>query len=123
MIGKGVDLVRKNFVIACFFSLCYAVIFSLGIWCLLNLFSFAFAFGIDGDSAVAQYPRFFPFCIALGMAALLLLILFAFFNVKLSEKFFFSKKMVAAEVLLAFLLSLPLMKFWEAVFDFLRRVF
>ena len=114
---------RKNFVIACFFSLCYAVIFSLGIWCLLNLFSFAFAFGIDGDSAVAQYPRFFPFCIALGMAALLLLILFAFFNVKLSEKFFFSKKMVAAEVLLAFLLSLPLMKFWEAVFDFLRRVF
>ena len=95
-----------------------AALFSLGIECLLNLLSLSVAISLD---SVAKYPRFIPFCIVLGIVALLGLIAMLILNIKASEKLVFTKTIWIFEYVFALVLSLPMIKLWEMLFDFLQK--
>ena len=99
-------------------TLANAALFSLGIECLLNLLSLSMAISLD---SVVKYPRFIPFCIVLGIVALLGLIAMLILNIKVSEKLGFTKTVWICEYVFALVLSLPMMNLWEMLFDFLQK--
>ena len=94
-----------------------AALFSLCMECLLNLLSLSMAISLD---SVVKYPRFIPFCIVLGIVALLGLIAMLILNIKASEKLGFTKTIWIFEYVFALVLSLPMIKLWEILFDFLQ---
>ena len=100
------------------FILTNAALFSLGIECLLNLLSLSMAISLD---SVVKYPRFLPFCIVLGIVALLGLVVMFVLNIKVSEKLNFTKTIWISEYALALVLSIPMIKVWEMLFEFLQK--
>ena len=95
-----------------------AAFFSLGIECFLNLLSLSMAISLD---SVVKYPRFIPFCTILGIVALFGLIAMLILNIKVSEKLEFTKTIWIFEYVFALVLSLPMIKLWEMLFDFLQK--
>ena len=95
-----------------------AALFSLGIECLLNLLSLSMAISLD---SVVKYPRFIPFCIVLGIVALLGLVAMLVLNIKISEKLNFTKTIWIFEYAFALGLSIPMIKIWEMLFEFLQK--
>ena len=91
---------------------------SLGLTCLLNLLSISV--GISLDSKI-QYPRFIPFCIILGIVALIGVIFLLFGNIKISERLNFTKWLWCFQYIFAFVLSIPMIKLWQMLFDFLQE--
>lgn len=106
-----------------FFTIAYATLLSIGMACLLNLFGIALAISLDGGSVVNQYPRFIPFCFVVGLLAFVALILLLVLNIKTSEKFDYTKKIWCAQSIGAFIISIPMTKFWEMLFDFMQKAF
>ena len=96
---------------------------SLGMECLLILLSLSMASSLAGTSVTEQYPRFIPFCVVLGIVALIGLIAVLVINIKASEKLNFTKTIWIFECILVFVLSLPVMKLWETLLDFLQKTF
>ena len=97
-----------------------AALFSLGIECLLILLSLSMAISLD---SVVKYPRFIPFCIVLGIVALLGLVAMLVLNIKISEKLNFTKTIWIFEYALASVLSIPMIKIWDTLFEFLQTTF
>ena len=97
-----------------------AALFSLGIECLLNLLSLSMAISLD---STPSYPRFIPFCLTLGIVALLGLVAMLILNIKISEKLNFTKTIWIFEYSLALVLSIPMIKMWETLFEFLQTTF
>ena len=115
---------KKATILSAFgFVIGYAVIFSFGMECLLNLLSVAFAISLDGGSVVQQYPRFIPFCIVSGLLSLAATIILFIFNLKISDKLYFTKNLWRVEIISALAISIPIIKLWEMLFDYLQRVF
>ena len=71
--------------------------------------------------SVVKYPRFLPFCIVLGIVALLGLVVMFVLNIKVSEKLNFTKTIWISEYALALVLSIPMIKVWEMLFEFLQK--
>ena len=97
-----------------------AAFFGLGMSCLLHLFGSVLAMSLD---STPRYPRFVPFCLFVGVAALLGLILVFLWSVKISEKHDFAKRTWLVQYVCAFILSIPMLGVWERVFDLLREIF
>ena len=72
--------------------------------------------------SVVKYPRFIPFCIVLGIVALLGLVAMLVLNIKISEKLNFTKTIWIFGYALALVLSIPMIKIWEMLFEFLQKV-
>ena len=115
------DIKKTTYMIL--FILAGATFLSLGIECLLNLLGLAMAISLDGPAVTKQYPRWIPFCILLGIVALLGLIVMLILNIKVFEKFRFTKSVWVFESVFAFVLSIPMIKLWEMLFDFLQKTF
>ena len=113
----------KKALVASLFAVIYAIFFSLGITCLVNLFGLAVAFGIDGKRVIAQYPRYIPFCLIVGFMSLIALFVIFVLNRKLSKKVTFSKKIWVLEFLCAFVFSIPMVPLWIQLFAFLQKAF
>ena len=109
---------KTAYMILPFSILANAILLSLGMECLLNLLEFAMAISLD---STPSYPRFIPFCVVLGIVALLGLVAILILNVKNSEKLKFTKLVWLWEYILAFVLSIPMLKLWEMLFDFLHK--
>ena len=108
----------KKSICVILFVLANAASLSLGIECLLHLSSLSMAISLD---SVVKYPRFIPFCIVLGIVALLGLIAILILNIKDSEKIGFTKTIWIFEYALALVLSIPMIKIWETLFEFLQK--
>ena len=113
----------KKAILLSLFTFANAVFFSLGMECLLSLLGIVMAVSLDGSSIFAQYPRFIPFCLVLGIASLAGLIAVLILNIKLSEKLAFTKTSWVLQYVLAFVAALPAIKLWEMLFDFLQKTF
>ena len=103
-----------------FFILANATFLSLGMECLLNLLSLSMAISLDTS---LQFPRFIPFCIILSIVALLGLVAMLVLNIKVSERLNFAKPIWIFEYVFAFVLSIPMIKIWEMLFEFLQTTF
>ena len=108
----------KKSICVILFVLANAAFFSLGIECLLNLLSLSMAISLD---SVVKYPKFIPFCIVLGIVALLGLVAMLVLNIKISEKLNLTKTIWIFEYALALVLSIPMIKIWETLFEFLQK--
>ncbi len=114
---------RFNIILALIFSVLYGVVVSLGIECLLSLMGFTFTIsGIDAE-VTNKYPIFIPFCIAMGILAVVLLIVIFIFNLKAAEKFSFKKYLWWIEMAAACVMAYLTVKPWEDLFVFLRDRF
>jgi len=114
---------KKTYFLGMTFAVAYAMVFSFGMECLLNLLGVFFSISLDGGSVTEQYPRFIPFCFFFGFFALVMLALLFFINLKAAEHVGFSKTLWRVELILAFILSIPMLKPWEMLFDFLQNAF
>ena len=97
-----------------------AAFLSLGLESLLSLLSLSVAISLD---SAERYPRFIPFCIVVGIVALLGLVAMLILNIKVSEKLNFTKPIWIFEYVFAFVLSIPMIKIWEMLFEFLQTTF
>ena len=109
-------------VVVVLFAVAYATLVSLGIECALNLLSFSFSASPD-SSTWASYPRLSLFCCIAGVFSLIAMAGLAFCNVKLSDKLDFSANIWQLQIALSIILTLPMIKMWEIVIDFLRKTF
>ena len=113
----------KKYFLAIIFVIAYAIFFSIGLECLLNLLGFSMAISLDGPPVTKQYPRFIPFCFIVGIFALASIIVTFILNLKASEKLGFTKKIWWMEIVIAFVISIPMIKPWEMLFEFLQKTF
>ena len=113
----------KKYFLAIIFAIAYAIFFSLGLECLLNLLGLSMAISLDGATVTKQYPRFIPFCVIVGLGALVLLIATFVSNLKMSEKYGLTKELWWIQSIFSLVISLPMVKVWELLFEFLQRTF
>ena len=107
--------------IASIFAAAYALFLSLGWTCLLNLAGIIFASAIDGG-VIDEYPRFIPFCYAIGIFALISLVACFALNIKSASKSGFTRKSWAIEFICAFAASIPMAALWDMLFDLLQKI-
>ena len=104
------------------FAAAYALFFSLGLTCLLNLAGMMFASAID-TGVVDEYPRFIPFCCVIGFLALVALVVCFVLNKKIASKSVFTGKAWAIQFICAFAASIPMVALWDILFNFLQKAF
>ena len=103
------------------FIIAYATFLSLGMECLLNLLGISMGISLDGQSAANQYPRFVPFCVVVGFLAFVALVLLVILNLKASERLDYTKRIWCVQSILAFLVSIPIIKLWEMLFEYMQK--
>ena len=104
------------------FALSNAVFLSLGFECLFNLLGIAMAATLD-SSAAREYPRFIPFCVVMGIVALVGLVVTYIINLKLSKRLGFTSSLWFVQYILAFALSMPMIRIWIRLFEYLQNTF
>ena len=107
----------KRNVVVILFTAVYAAILSLGFYCFLDVLLLAMLGGTN------DYPRFVPFCIIVGYAALGALIAVFVANLKLSKKINFTKWTWVIQTVCAVILSVPMFRLWVLLFNFLHKTF
>ena len=112
----------RNIAVLCLFTAANAALFGLGVECLFHLIGIMLGAAIDSGVAF-DYPRFVPFCLCAGLVALIGLIVLLVINVNVSKKCGYTKTTWWLQTAAAFVLSIPMMKLWELLFDFLRTTF
>lgn len=85
--------------------------------CLLELAGIALGAAIDSQ-ILREYPRFLPFCIAVGCIAAVLLTVTLWIGIR--KKSNLSKRARIVSCVAAALLSVPLIAGWSALFDSLQ---
>ena len=113
----------KKYFLAFAFIVAYATFLSIGFECMLNLLGMSVAISLDGPPVTEQYPRFIPFCFIVGIFALASIIVTFILNLKASEKLGFTKKIWWMEMVISFVVSIPMIKPWEMLFEFLQKTF
>lgn len=100
----------------------YALFFSLGLTCLLNLAGIMLASTIDGG-VIDEYPRFLSFCYVIGLLALIALVVCFVLNKKYASRSGFTGKVWAIQFICAFAVSIPMVALWDILFNFLQKAF
>ena len=101
------------------FTLGYAVMLGAGLACLLRLLGMVMAVSLD-SSVLREYPRFLPFCLLLGLGALIGLELLFAFNLKAAERAGYTKRTWYVQTVIVLLLALPAAWHWTALFTLLQ---
>ena len=112
--------ITKRILIVALFATVYALLVGLGFECALNLLSLSFSVSIDSGTTTA-YPRFTPFCKAVGFSSLVALVGAVVLNIKLSDRLEYTDNMWKIQTALAVVLTLPMVKLWELLFEYLQR--
>ena len=101
------------------YTLGHAAVISLGAVCFLNVAAITLSpFGSTGS-----YPRFLPFCVIVGLTALLVWMYLIFCNARhLLNHDTHLRWKIALEVALTLLLTIPGMWLWDKFFTWLQRV-
>lgn len=110
----------KKILTVALFATVYALFVGLGVECALNLLSLSFSVSIDASTSPA-YPIFVPFCKTVGFLSLAALIGLAIVNVKYNEKLDYTDSMWKIQAALAVVLTLPVVKLAEMLFDYLQK--
>ena len=106
------------------FTLSYATFLSLGFECLLVFMGACMGIALDSNKGLLErYPNLIPFCVVVGTLALLIIIGLLALNMFASAKLDFSAAIWSMEVICACVISIPMIKIWEIVFEYLRMNF
>ena len=107
---------KSILVLLAVFTLGNAVFLSLGLTCLLDLLSLSMGIFLDGSPVTEVL-----FYIVLGILSLLGLVAILVLNIKASEKLPFTKLTWYVQSIIALFLSIPMMKLWQMLFEFLQK--
>ena len=101
------------------YTLGHTMLISLGATCALNAVGIVFTpFGSTGS-----YPRFLPFCVIAGLAALFVWMYLIFRNARyLLNHDTHLRWKLALEITLTLILTIPGMWLWDNLFSWLQRV-
>ena len=99
------------------FTFTNALFLSLGIECLLYLLVTVMS------PFQEELPKIIPLCAVLGIVALSGLIGVLILSIKFSEKFQFPRAVWFIQYIGGFVLSIPMLKLWELLFDSLEKSF
>ncbi len=113
----------KNTTARLLFVVAYAAILGLGMASLLHIFGMMLGASLDHRNVTNLCPYFMPFCLIAGFLALIALIGLLVLNVHVSGKYGYTKVKWVLQSLAVLPLSVPMMKLWELLFDFLRATF
>ncbi len=113
---------KKLFIVLAF-AIAYATFLSLGSECLLMLLGASMTVSLDDTPVVKQLPRFLPFCMIVGLLALVAIVVIFVINLKASEKFRFTKITWWIQMIMAAVITYSMMKPWEIFFNYLQAVF
>ncbi|MBR5272023.1 MAG: hypothetical protein IKU25_01325 [Clostridia bacterium] len=105
------------------FSVLHAIALSVGIYCFLDVFSGFLVAAVFDEPLLANYPRYVPFCIVVGLLALIAFILICWLNTKLFKKHSFTKPMLVVEAIVTLALTVPLVMVWADFFAYLHKIF
>ena len=86
----------------------------------MDILGFVMSVSLDG---MPEFPRYIPFCIAVGVASLIALAFLFVLNLKASEKMKYNKAIWIIQFVCVLLISLPIVTFWQNVFDYLQKIF
>ena len=116
--GVGVKKTANVFPLV-LYTLGHAVLISLGATCALNAVGIVFnPFGSTGS-----YPRFLPFCVIVGLTALLVWMYLIFCNARhLLNHDTHLRWKIALEVALTVFLTLPGMWLWDNLLGWLQKI-
>ena len=122
VIEKGVHMKNTmKIALASGFTLSYATFLSLGFECLLVFMGACMGIALDSNKGLLErYPNLIPFCVVVGTLALLMIIGLLALNLFASAKLDFSAAIWSMEVICACVISIPMIKIWEIVFEYLR---
>lgn len=105
------------------FAVIYAIFLSVGFECLLQLAGISMAIALDGRAVNEQYPRFIPFCLAVGLFSLVALVVTFIINLNASKKMKITKMLWCIQMTVAIFVSLPMTILWRLLFEFLQKTF
>ena len=91
--------------------------------CVLQLLGIIMGISIDGLAVARQYPRLIPFCLVVGLLAVIFLALVFILGIIASQKIGISKNIWLWQIITAVFLSLPVIKLWEMAVEFLQKTF
>lgn len=107
--------------LAALYAMLYASFLSLGFECVLVFLVTCIGNSLENNKGLLEaYPRLIPFCVAVGYLALFAIILLMALNIFTSIKLNTPAAIWSAELICACVLSIPMIKLWELVFDYLR---
>ncbi len=106
---------KKYFPIS-FFVIVYAVFFSIGMECLINILSAFFAISLDNNSVLTSVQSFWLFCLAVGFLVLVAFVVVLLLNIKSSERIGYTRRTWWIQMIIAVIISIPMIKLWEIVF-------
>ena len=114
---------NKKWLITILFTLSYAVVISMGLTCLLHLFSGVLASALFGGSFAVEHPRYVAFLVIAGSFALLLLASVFYVDLRLSGRLALRGWIWAVKIIFAILISVPMTVLWHMLFECLQRIF
>ena len=109
----------KKVLFSILITLLAAVLFSLCMTCFLDLAGIALGAAIDSNIP-RKYPRFLPFCLAVGLMAAVLLGITVWLCARKQDRLGWTKRTLVAALVSLVLLSVPLMAGWAALFELLQ---
>ena len=102
----------KKYFSVSFFVIIYAVFFSIGAECLINVLSaFVSIFPIP-----TLEQSFWLFCLAVGFLVLVAFVIVLLLNIKSSINIGYTKRTWLIQMISAVIIAIPMIKIWEIVF-------
>ena len=115
MIAKGGLDMKKYFSVS-FFVIVYAVLFSIGAVCLVNVLSEFFSISLDNTAVPTSVHSFWLFCLAVGFLVLVAFVVVLLLNIRSSQKLEYTKMTWRIQMISAVVIAIPMMKLWELAF-------
>lgn len=114
---------KSKWFVTLLFTAAYLSVFGVGLACLWRLFGFFLAAAAFGSSVIRDHPRFFPFCVLLGIMALFSLIAILYAHLRVSTKLSIHKRLVWIPMILCAPAALPLAYAISSFFEYLQKIF
>ncbi len=106
----------KKYFSVSFFVIVYAVLFSIGAVCLVNVLSAFFSISPDNTTVPTSVQSFWLFCLAVGFLVLVVFVVVLLLNIRSSQKLEYTKMTWWIQMISAVVIAIPMMKLWELAF-------
>lgn len=109
-----------NIALTSFFSISYATFLGLGMKC---FFTLCIIFLFENKPMMEAHPRLYPFCIIVGLSALIALFLLFVLNLFIARELKSTVITWIIEIACSLALSIPMLVFWNMVIEYLRMIY
>jgi len=113
----------KNKAMVVGFTVVYIIFFSLGVACFLGALGAMLGASLDHANPWKAYPLYMPFCVIVGLVSLIVFLVTLALNIRFFERSGLSNKLGIVEAVCTLVALVPMLLFWDKVFDVLGKIF